>query len=96
MVTDSRRILTIWRSYFSQLLNVHRVNDVRQTEIHTLVPEPFGDEMAIETLKRHKSPGNGQIPAELIEAGGKTICSKFINLLNLFGITRNCLRSGRS
>jgi hypothetical protein len=31
-----------WRNYFSQLLNVYEVNDVRQAEIHTaepLVPE---------------------------------------------------------
>jgi hypothetical protein len=38
-------------------LNVHGVNDVRQTEIHTaepLVPEPSDSEveMAIEKLKR--------------------------------------------
>jgi len=32
-----------WRKHFSQLLNVHGVNDVKQTEIHTaepIVPEP--------------------------------------------------------
>jgi hypothetical protein len=55
-------------------LNVHGVNDVRQTEIHTaepLVPEPSASEseMAIEKLKRHKSLGIDQIPAELIKAG---------------------------
>jgi hypothetical protein len=68
-------------------LNVHEVNDVRQAEIHTaepLVPEPSDSqvEMAIEKLKRHKSPGIDQIPAELIKAGGRTIRSeihKFIN-----------------
>jgi hypothetical protein len=59
-------------------LNVHGVNDVRQTEIHTAeqpVPEPSASdfELAIETLKSHKSPGSDQIPAELIKAGGKTI-----------------------
>jgi hypothetical protein len=48
---------------------VHGVNDVRHTEIHTaepLVPEPSTAEfeMAIEKLKRHKSPGTDQIPAE--------------------------------
>jgi hypothetical protein len=53
-------------------MSVHRVNDVRQTEIHTaepLVPEPsaFEIEMAIEKLKRHKTPGINQIPAELID-----------------------------
>ena len=30
--------------------------------------------MAINKLKSHKSPGIDQIPAELIKAGGKTIC----------------------
>jgi hypothetical protein len=43
-------------------LNVHRVNDVRQTEIHTaelLEPEPSVSEieLAIKKLKSHKSPG---------------------------------------
>ena len=43
LVADSHSILTMQRSHFSQLLNIHGVNDVRQTEIHTtepLVPEP--------------------------------------------------------
>ena len=31
-------------------------------------------ELAIEKLKSHKSPGIDQIPAELIKAGGSTIC----------------------
>jgi len=33
LVADSHIILDGWRNYFSQLLNVHGVNDVRQTEI---------------------------------------------------------------
>ena len=62
----------------SQLLNVHGVNDVRRTDIHTaepLVPEPsvFKFDMAIEKINRHKSPGNDQIPAELIKSGGRGI-----------------------
>jgi len=78
LVTDSHNILARWRNYFSQLFNVHRVNNVRQTEIHTaepLVPEPNACEveMAIEKLKRHKSPDIDQIPGELIKAGGRTI-----------------------
>ena len=70
MVTDCHSILERWRNHFSQLLNVHGVNDVRQTEIHTaepLVPEPstFEVKLALEKLKRHKSPGIDKIPAEL-------------------------------
>jgi len=30
LAADSHRILARWRNYFSQLLNVHGVNDVRQ------------------------------------------------------------------
>jgi len=62
--------LARWRNYFSQLLNVHGVNDVRTKELHTaepLVPEPSasGLGLAIEKLKNHKSLGIYQIPAEL-------------------------------
>jgi len=73
LVADSHSILAC----FSQLLNVHGVNEVRQTEIYTaeLVPKPsaFDVELVIERLKSHKSPGIDQIPAKLIKAGGKTI-----------------------
>jgi len=31
-------------------------------------------ELAIVKLKSHASPGIDQIPAELIQAGGRTIC----------------------
>ena len=67
-----------WRNNFSQLLNIHGVDDIRQTEIHTTEPAVSDSivvefEVAIEKLKRHKSPGIDQIPAELIKAGGKTI-----------------------
>jgi len=79
LVADPHSIIARWRNYFSQLLNVHEDNDIRQAEIHTvepLVPEPsaFEGELAIGKLKNHKSPGINQIPAELIKAGGRTIC----------------------
>ena len=78
MVAESHSIMTRWRNYFSQLLNVHVAKEVRQAEIHTaepLVTEPsdFEVELAIEKLKSLKSPGIDQIPAELIKAGGRTI-----------------------
>ena len=77
LVADSHSIMARWRNYFSQLLNVHEVKDVRQAEIHTiepLVPGPsaFEVELPIEKLKNHK-PGIDQIPAELIKAGSRTI-----------------------
>jgi hypothetical protein len=81
LVIDSHSILARWRNSFFQILNVHGVNYVRQAEIFTaepLVPEPSASdfEFAIEKLKSHKSPGIDQIPAELIKAGGSTICGE--------------------
>ena len=68
LVAESHSILARWRDYFSQLLNVHGVHDVRHTGIHTtepLVPEPsaFGFELAVE--KSHKSLDIDKIPTEL-------------------------------
>ena len=37
--------------------------------------------MAIDKLKSHKSPGIDQIPAELIKAGGRTICLEIHKLI---------------
>jgi hypothetical protein len=48
LVAHSHSILARWRNHFSQLLNVHGVNDVRQTEVHmadTLVPESSTSEV---------------------------------------------------
>jgi hypothetical protein len=76
-----------WKEYFSHLLNVPRVSDIRQIEIHTaepLVPEPspFEVEIAIAKLKKYKPPGSDQIPAELIQAGGETSRSEIHKLIN--------------
>ena len=66
LVAETHSIMERWRNYFSQLLNVHGVNDIRQGEIHTaepLVPEPsaFEVELAIEKLKSHKSPSKKKV-----------------------------------
>ena len=59
---------------------------VSQTEIYTaepLVPEPSASEaeMAIKSLNRYKSPCIDKIPAELIKAGGRMICSQIHKLI---------------
>jgi hypothetical protein len=59
----------------------------RQKYVHTaepIVPEPrpFEVVLAIERLKRHKSPGIDQIPAELIKIGGTTIRSEIHKPIN--------------
>ena len=87
MFTHCHSILATWRKHFAQLCNVCGVNDVRQTKIHAeepLVPKTsaFEVEVATEKLKRHKSPGIDQIPAELIKAGGRTIRCEIYKLIN--------------
>jgi hypothetical protein len=78
LVADSHSVLARWMNHLFQLLNIHGVSDVSQTEICTaepLVPEPsaFEVELAIKKLKSHKSPGIDPIPVELIKAEGRTI-----------------------
>jgi hypothetical protein len=62
---------------------VHEDNDVRHTS-ELLMPEQsdFEFEMAIEKLKRHKSPGTVQIPAEVIKPGCGTIRNEIHTLIN--------------
>jgi hypothetical protein len=64
----------------SQLLNVHNVSDVRQIEGHAaepVVPCPsrLEVEIAIAKLRKYKSQGSDEIPAELIQAGGEILLS---------------------
>jgi hypothetical protein len=82
LLTDSLIILNRWKNYFSQLLNVRNVGDVRQIEVHTaesLIPGPSCLEVEIASAKlkkySYKLPGNDQIPAELIQAGGEMLLS---------------------
>jgi hypothetical protein len=84
---DSHNILNRWKNYFSQLLIVHNVSEVRQIEVHTaepLVPGPVRLEVkiAIAKLKKYKSPGSDQILAELIQAGGEILVSVIHKLIN--------------
>ena len=86
LVADSHNIVARWRNYFSQLFKVHGVKNVGQVEIHTAEPLVLGPsvsevELAIDELKSHKSPGIDQILAELIKAGGVTICLEIHKLI---------------
>jgi hypothetical protein len=88
ILTDHETILTRWKNYFCQLLNVQGPGGVRQTEIHTaepFAPEPSATEceVAIRKLKTYKAPGFDQIPAVLILAGGETLCSEIHRLIML-------------
>jgi hypothetical protein len=67
-----------WYEPDCQLLNVHRVSDVRQIEIHTAEPfvpdlRPFEVEIATATLEGYKFPGSNQVPAEMFQTGGEVL-----------------------
>jgi sorting nexin-29 len=88
LFADPHKILNRWKNYFCQLLNIQWEGGVRQIEIHTaepFVPEPSASEVEIPIgkLKRYKSPGVNQIPAELIQAGGETLRSQIHKLIKL-------------
>jgi hypothetical protein len=79
---------------------VQNVRGVRQKVVHTAEPlvsnlSRLDVEIAIAKLKKYISPGSDEIPAELIQAGGK-ILLRFPSSLILIGIRKNCLISGRS
>jgi hypothetical protein len=87
LLADSHNILNRWKNHFSQLLNVHNISNIRQLEIHIaepLVPSSshLEVEIAVAKLKKYKLPGNDQIPAELIQAGGETLVSAIHKLIN--------------
>jgi hypothetical protein len=65
-------------TFFNQVLNIHGIYDVMP-----FVPERslVEVEISIGKLKSYKSPGTDQIPAELIKAGGETLCSEIHRLI---------------
>jgi hypothetical protein len=86
MLRDSNTILNRWKSYLSQLLNLHSVSDVRQREINTAEPPVPGSsrlevEISIAKLKKYRSPSSDQIPADLHQAGGETLVSVIHKLI---------------
>ena len=59
-------------------------------------PSAFEVEMATEKLKRHKSPCTGQIPTELIKAGGRSIHPAIHELINSIWNKEELSGSGRN
>ena len=100
-LADSSSILNRWKDYFSQLLNVHKDNDVGEIEIQTaepLIPHPtlLEDEIAVEKLKKYKYPGIDQIPAELIQNGGNSLLTEIYKLVLAIWKTKSYQNSGRN
>jgi hypothetical protein len=88
LLADPPKILNSWKNYFCELLNIHGVGGVRQTEMHTaepFVPESRASEFGVAFWKliSYKSPGVDQIPEKLIQAGGETLRSEIHKLIKL-------------
>jgi hypothetical protein len=87
LLADSLSILNRWKNYFSLLLIMHNVGDVRKIEVHAaepLVPGPcrLEVEIAIAKLKTYKAPGSDEILAKVIQAGGKILLPAVHKLIN--------------
>jgi hypothetical protein len=84
LLADSHNISNRWKNYFSQLLSVLNVSDVRQIEVHTaetLVPGPSRLEVEIAFAKLKKyTEGSDEILAELHQQEVKYFCLQSINL----------------
>jgi hypothetical protein len=101
LFTDYHSVLTRCRNHFCQLSTVHGVNDVWQTDTHTaepLGPEPRACEveLAIEKLKRHKSPVLIKSQQNCLRQGVEHFAVGSIYLVILFGIKKKRLRSVKS
>ncbi|PNF15201.1 hypothetical protein B7P43_G14115 [Cryptotermes secundus] len=62
LLADLHNILNRWKNYLSQLLNVHRISDVREIEIHIaepLVSDPSPFEAETSTAKLKSIPFGG-------------------------------------
>jgi hypothetical protein len=79
LLPDSHNILNRWRKSYSQSLNVHRVINVRQTDIHT--PQPLVPLLRMKLLLRSLKDSD-QIQSELIQAGGKILYSMIHKHIN--------------
>jgi hypothetical protein len=101
VLTHPHSVLNRWKNFFNHELNLHRVHDVMQMDIHVaepLVPEPslVKVETATGKLKWYKSLGMDHILAELTKQEVKHYVLRYTNLLFLYGLRRNCHRRGRN
>jgi hypothetical protein len=80
LLADPQSVLSREKDFFNQVLNVHGVHDVRQTDIQTvepLVPEPSLVKMKIAIGKL-----KGINSWVLIKAGGGTLCCQIHKLIH--------------
>jgi hypothetical protein len=86
LAADIRSLLVRWRNNFCQVLNLLGVMMIGRLKYSrdSLVPETrvFDVEMFTEKLKRHKSPGIDEIPAQFNKANNIKIRSESHKLIN--------------
>jgi hypothetical protein len=87
LLVDVRKILNRSKNCYSQLLNLHKVNDVKKIQMHTAEPlvldhSPLEVEISILKLREYKLPDSDQISAEMIQGGRKTLLFAIHKLFN--------------
>ena len=87
-LTEERQILNRWTKYCSELYN-HKANgdpsvlNCPQTDTEDDHPSLRREvEAAVQSLKKGKSAGVDNIPAELVQAGGKDVITTFTTICN--------------
>ena len=87
-LTDLRQILNRWTEYCSELYNYKANGDssvLNCPQIGTEDDHPIlrrEDEAAVQLLKKGKSAGVHNIPAELIQAGGEDVITALTTICN--------------
>ena len=88
MSTEERQILNRWIEYFSELYN-HKANGdpsvLNYTQTDTEDDHPIlrrEVEAAVQSLKKEKSAGVDNIPAELVKGGGEDVITALTTICN--------------
>ena len=84
-LTEEKEILSRWTKYCSDLYNYESCED--NTVLDCSQP-PEEVEIAVASLKKGKSAGVDNIPAELVQAGGETMIDVLTEICNRIWRTR--------
>ena len=93
-LTEQQAILTRWTEYCMELYNHNLNGDPSVLNCsQTIEDEDFPIlreevEMAVNSLKKGKSPGVDNIPAELVQAGGDAMVDTLTKICNKIWVTR--------
>ena len=101
-LTEERKILNRWTEYCSELYN-HKANGdpsvLNWTQADTEDDHPIFRtevEAAVQSLKKGKSAGVDNIPAEMVQAGGEDVITALRQSATRFGRQENGQPLGRS